>query len=161
MESIANAFTFKGYLSSPSLRFWLTLNGFLAVQLSIFHLLFLYTYWSLPFFMLSFVLFGLPLVLNLAFLFGPSRFRDQHFVMNQYFIKTACELYRYLMTVITLASTIYASITLYSKYGLKVTADFNLALTVLMYMISLGFLICNVVVAWTFGALVKAYCKSL
>ena len=161
MDSIADAFTFKGYLSSPSLRFWLTLNGFLAVQLSIFHLLFLYTYWSLTFFLLFFALFGVPLVLNLAFLFGPSSLRDQHFVMNQYFVKTACELYRYLMTVITLLSTLYASVTLYSKYGLKVTADFNLALTALMYMITLGFLIFNAVVAWTFGALIKAYCKSL
>ena len=162
MDSIADAFTFKGYLSSPSLRFWLTVNGFLAVQLSIFHLVFLYTYWSLQFFLIFFVLFGVPLVLNLAFLFGPSCFRDQHFVMNQYLVKTACELYKYLMTVITLASTLYASVTLYSRYGgLKVTADFNFALTVLMYMISLGFLMFNVVVAWTFGALVRAYCKSI
>ena len=161
MDSIALAFTFKGYSTSPSLRFWLTLNGFLALQLCIFHLLFLYTYWSLTFCLLFFTLFGVPLVLNLAFLFGPSRFRDQHFVINQYFVRTACELYRYLMTVITLACTLYASVTLYSRYGLKVTADFNLALTALMYVISLGFLICNVVVAWTFGALIKAYCKSI
>lgn len=160
MDSIASAFTFKGYQTSPTLRFWLTVNGFLAVQLSIFHLLFLYTYWSLTFFLLSFLLFGLPLALNLTFLFGPSRFRDQLFVMNQYFVKTACDLYRYLMTVVTLACTVYASITLYSKYGLKVTADFNLALTVLMYMICMAFLMCNVIVAWSFGALIKAYSKS-
>ena len=133
-------------MESKTTSFWAPLNGFLAIQLMLIHSLLLYSYWSIPFFLITFALFGPPLLLNFIYTYGPSSFSST-LKLNTYYLSTVLDLYAYLQILLTILTVLYGTLTLYPHFSLK---DFNHLLSLLVFLVAAGYFACNTALTWTF-----------
>ena len=103
------------------------------------------------------VLYGLPLLCNLTFLFGPYSYRDLY-LTNTYFQKTLQDLFFWIHVAIPLMTLILSAITLYGP--LSRLRDVNYALAILVYFLAIGFMSVNLASTWSFQRLVREYKKT-